>query len=112
MHMNIRSICAHFDELIVILNQLHFKFDVIVLTETHLQLEESFNIPDYTTHSLLSKNTYSDWVTIFVNNDRIEDVSISTLNNITTANAANLEFSYNNEKYSVLAFYIDHHLQT
>jgi len=51
--MNIRSLKANIDELLLLLNSINHRFDVIVLSETWLNEDYDFTINDYVAiHSL------------------------------------------------------------
>ena len=49
LHLNIHSIQAHFEDLLILLNSLNIKFDVIALSESKLNNEPTtnINIPGY-----------------------------------------------------------------
>lgn len=48
LHRNIRSLQKHFDDVVCLISQINFNFDVIILTETHrLYSLEHFNLNGY-----------------------------------------------------------------
>ena len=60
-HMNVRSLSAHHDELLVLLSGLKFTFDIIGLSETKEQCEKGFlsnvNLAGYTIYSQPTKSS-------------------------------------------------------
>ena len=68
-HMNIRSLSAHHDELLVLLSGLKFTFDIIDLSETKEQREKGFlsnvNLAGYNIHSQPTKSS-NGGVTMYV----------------------------------------------
>lgn len=105
LHQNIRSINKNFDELCTILDNLHFQFDVIVFTETHLQTNVPFIIPGYKAHYFNSSHTAFDGIIIYVNTARIPNAEIAIATNVKHANGAYIQFSLHEESFSILALY-------
>ena len=60
-HMNIRSLSAHFDELLQLLGTFKFNFDVIGISETKEKLSDGFlsnvTLPGYNMHSQPTKSS-------------------------------------------------------
>lgn len=104
-HHNIRSLRKHFDEICIILNELNFCFDIIILTETHLLADEPFNIPGFSTHYFNSLHTAFDGMIVFINSERIKNAKIVREDSVSSANAATISFMIFDESYSVLALY-------
>ena len=104
-HLNIRGIRTNFDEFSVIFNELKFKIDIIILTESHLQYNEPYSLPGYTTHFFNSRHTKYDGLVIFVKNDTIINAAVEAEKVLCTANAARISFTLDQETYSVVAAY-------
>lgn len=66
--MNIRSLKANIDELLLLLNSINHSFDVIVLSETWLNEDINFLINGYESIHSLCKLNKSDGLSIFVSN--------------------------------------------
>jgi len=66
--MNIRSLNANINELLLLLNSINHSFDVIVLSETWLNEDIDFMINGYEAIHSLCKLNKSNGLSIFVNN--------------------------------------------
>lgn len=84
MHLNIRSLNAHFDEFVALVQLLPIKFDVICFTESWLRdsTKHLFHIEGFTAyHSLRPGNRTGGGVSVFVNDrfrvERVDNCSVS-----------------------------------
>jgi len=64
--MNIRSIKANFDELVLMLSTMNNSFDIIILSETWLTIDFNFVLNGYCTINSLGELNKCDGVTIFI----------------------------------------------
>ena len=79
--VNIRSLNANFNKLLVFLNSLVTKPCIIVCTETwDLQHHEFFNIPKYRMYYNESKINKSDGVVLYISEDITENTEIIQIN--------------------------------
>lgn len=67
--MNIRSINANLDKLILLLSSVSDKFDVIILSETWMFIEFNYILNGYCTINSLGELNKNDGVTIFIKNN-------------------------------------------
>lgn len=84
-------------EFLLFIVQLDFKFDVMILTETHLLSDLPFDIPGYRIYYLNSVHSLSDDIVIFVNTETLTNAFLETVPQIVCANAINITFKVNNE---------------
>lgn len=107
IHMNIRSISKHFDELMVFLGQFRERFDIIVLTETFVvgdvNLYTMHNYNMIYNHGLVNRN---DGVIVYVSKTLSYNYSIIDFTDI---KLIRLEFSYGVKKFCLSALYRLHH---
>jgi hypothetical protein len=107
-HLNIRSLRKNFDEILVLLNELKFKFDVIIFTETHINYDvtNQFQIPEYQAYSFNCKNSKADGIIIYVHREQQCKLRCEPIEEISHANAVKitLEPSRNNT-IEILAIY-------
>lgn len=102
-HVNIRSVCKHFDELTVLLSQLSTKFDVIVLTESWLCKDnDMFQLPGYTTFNNCAKSNIADGTLVLVR--EYYTCSVSDLK-FSASNSTQIQFQLNNNVFTILAIY-------
>ena len=105
-HLNIRSINKHFDEALVMLNDLKFKFDIIIFTETHIQRPTNeYSIEGYKCSFFNSKINKSDGIVIYYNSQSTSNVKSQSIVTIKEANAALTTFSFNGELYEIISLY-------
>lgn len=77
IHLNIRSIKKHFEELIIYINTIIEKIDIIVLSETwDVEEVSDFNIPNFNIYYNHSKQNQNDGLIIYIKNTI--NVSVST----------------------------------
>lgn len=105
LHQNIRSVRNNFDEFCLNLNQLTFSFDIIVLTESHLQSTASYARPGYYPFYFNAKLSASDGIIIYINSDRISNPKVVAIDSMKNANAAKITFTMDNEMFSIIAVY-------
>lgn len=101
--MNICSIQKHFDELCIVLDSMEFKFEVIILTEAWLGLDNTssnnLQMNDYTIHSSYHNKNKNYGIVIYLKNT-LKEIFVSELN---TQNLNSLEISF---KFFKTAFLI------
>lgn len=105
LHHNIRGINKNFDEFTVLINELNFRLDIIILTETHLRQNVPFNLPGYTTYYFNALHSNSDGILILINTASIKNANVEPEELLPSANAARITFSIDNESFSVIAVY-------
>ncbi|KAF0769928.1 Reverse transcriptase domain-containing protein, partial [Aphis craccivora] len=64
--INIRSFLANIDELLILLNTINHKFDIVVLTETWLNMDINFTINGYTLVNSLCTINKTDGLSVLV----------------------------------------------
>lgn len=104
-HANIRGIRKNFDELCLVLNELSFKFDVILLTETQLTNDELFHLPGYSCHLFNSCHSNYDGIAIFINLNSIPNASIVKESVLVNANAVRVSCNLGEERYTIIGIY-------
>lgn len=103
-HLNIRGIRKHLDELIVVLNDFKFSFHVIVLTETHLTIDEPIIIPGYVCYLFNSCHSMFDGIAVLMH-ESISAAQVYKEHSLVNANAARIKFNFKNESYTILGIY-------
>jgi len=69
--INIRSFLANIDELLILLNTINHKFDIVVLTETWFNMDINFTINGYTLVNSLCTINKTDGLSVLVMYDCI-----------------------------------------
>lgn len=88
LSVNIRSINANYNKLLVFINDLKVKPCIIVCTETwNVEHQEFFNIPQYKMYYNNSKINKSDGVIVYINEDINETTEIIQINNLKIINS-------------------------
>lgn len=83
IHLNIRSIQKHFDELLILISNSSVSHDVIILSETwKIASLDSFNIPGYVSYFNDSQKNQNDGVIVYIKNNLTHSVKVNKLNEI------------------------------
>lgn len=107
LSVNIRSLNANYNKLLVFINNLKIKPCIIICTETwNLEHKEIFNIPNYKMFYNDSKINKADGVVVYISDDINEDTEIVQLNKLKIINSK-ITFS-NNKKLLLSAVYRSH----
>lgn len=101
--LNIRSIFANFDELVLMLDSNDSNFDIIVLTETWLLFDFNFKLNGYHTINSLGKINKNDGVTVFIKNS-LKIINIS-YNIITYYNSIAISLDIDNKSINIINIY-------
>lgn len=101
--LNIRSIFANFDELVLLLNSNNSNFDIIVLTETWLLYDFKFELNGYNIINSLGKINKNDGVTVFIKNS-LKLINIS-YNMITDCNSIEISLDIDNKFINIIGIY-------
>lgn len=103
IHLNIRSIGKNFDELVVLLEGLNQRFDLIILTETrNIEDLDLYSIPGYTNFYSEGRHNSNDGVVVFVR----EDIKVSFIKTTYTENTfVSFDFEVDSYLFSVVAVY-------
>ena len=104
LHLNIRSLNKHYDELILMLNSIETKnVDIIVLSETWQVSDiKNFGIPDY---QIYYNNAYfnkNDGLIIYIKNNISPKIEYTKINEITFTR---IEFQYNKKTIGIIGVY-------
>jgi len=100
-----RSIILHLNEILVYLNKIPQTFDIIILTETWLSVDLSFNINGYKIYHYLGFLNKGDGVNIFIKHHLI--ITYLNINIVTDCNSIEFNFKFNVHNYKIIDF-IDH----
>lgn len=104
--MNIRSLNKHYDEVLILLNELEFKYDILIFTETHIQgITDDYKIEGYSCSFFNSKINKADGIVIYFNMQSISNVKSKPIVSVTEANAALSTFTFNYDTYEVISMY-------
>lgn len=101
--LNIRSIFANFDELVLMLNSNNSNFDIIVLTETWLLYDFNFELNGYHTVNSLGIINKNDGVTVFIKNS-LKIINIA-YNMITDCNSIEISLDIGNKYINIIGIY-------
>lgn len=101
--LNIRSIFANFDELVLLLNSSNSNFDIIVLTETWLLYDFKFELNGYNIINSLGIINKNDGVTVFIKNS-LKLINIS-YNMITDCNSIEISLNIDNKFINIIGIY-------
>lgn len=102
--MNIRSICKHFDEFIIFLNNCEVIFDVICLVETWLDDNSlEFEIEGYINFNYYRKLNKSDGISIYIRNT----INVNTINYDVVDHCSSINFNLlkNNSIFNIICVY-------
>lgn len=100
LSLNIRSIFANFDELVLMLNSNNSNFDIIVLTETWLLYDFNFELNGYHTVNSLGIINKNDGVTVFIKNSlKITNISYRI---ITDCNSVEISLDIENKSINII----------
>lgn len=107
--INIRSLNKHYNKLIVFLNSLEKKPDVIVCTESwNLIKHNMFKIPEYRIHYNESRINKADGVVVYIKEEITESTEITEIGNLKIINSK-IELE-NNRVLIISAIYRSHGL--
>lgn len=104
MNYNIRGITKHFDEFCVLLSNMSFKPEMIVLTETQMTSIVPFTLPNYNTYSFTNKHTSHDSVMILLKNNLLNQ-TVTPLNSMVYSNSLLVCFDYQGRSFRAIATY-------
>lgn len=102
IHHNIRSISKNFDELIIYLQNIEYKFDFIILSETWNAHTDHFDIKGYNCYSNDSFYNQNDGCIIYVNKDIQHTTNIIKCNDLRFLRT---EFQYHGLKFAISSIY-------
>ncbi|XP_039292283.1 uncharacterized protein LOC120353277 [Nilaparvata lugens] len=103
IHLNIRSYRKNFDDFIILLECLKHKFDIVILTETWLSLDENItHLEEYCRFRTSVKFNQNDGVLIYVRSEL--NASCKEIN-IGGVNCLDLDCYRDGQKFGVLCVY-------
>lgn len=102
IHMNIRSINKNFSEFCVMLQNFDIRFDVIILTETWLDIDVGYDMEGYNKFIKVNKYNKCDGVLVYVNN--LFRVSLMN-DDINESNSLHINLTVNNIEFIITAIY-------
>lgn len=106
VHVNVRSMRANFDSLLVELESIEHLPKIIILSEIWISDSELdfYQIPNYKNYSKTNEEYRAGGVTVYIHMSLSESVVLLTANFV-TADALLLNFIYNNRVIHLLALY-------
>jgi exonuclease III len=105
--LNIRSINKNFEDLCIHIDNINIKFDMIVLTEAWLGLQDidfnKFQIHSYSNYFTSRPKNQNDGVFIFIKND-IKNIQVTHLN-LSSMSCLEISFLIDVGKLTIYAIY-------